>query len=134
MLTLLMHWVPALSAYPEAVPAYLQLMAWIQRTTPGLAGQLESSSTSSGSGSAKKKKTSSSQKTPPAKASKPEAVGSTSGSQAALAGTSEFSQGAVIVSELPGVFAALRRQSGVLADHLQGNAYRSLQVCGLCDA
>ena len=134
MLTLLMHWVPALSAYPEAAPAYLQLLAWIHCTTPGLAGQLESSSTSSGSGSAKKKKTSSSQKTPPVKASRPEAAGSTSGSQAALVGTSEFSQGAVIVSELLGVVAALRTQSGVLADHLQGSAYRSLQVCRLCNA
>ena len=124
MLTLLMHWVPALSAYPEAAPAHLQLLTWTQHTTPGLAGQLETAS--SGSGSAKKKKTSS-HKTPPVKASRPEAAGS----QAALVGTSEFSQGAVITSELLGVVAALRTQSGVLADHLQGSAYRSLQVCVL---
>lgn len=129
MLKLLLHWVPALSAYPEAASLYLQLLTWILHMTPGLANQLESASSS-----AKKKKPSSKQKTPPAKASSPEASSpeavssSSSNALSTLTEHTGFSQTAVVLSELPGIVAALKLQSSVLADHSEGTAYRALQV------
>ena len=124
MLKLLLPWVPALSAYPEAASLYLQLLTWILHATPGLANQLESASSS-----AKKKKPSSKQKTPPAKASSHEAVSSSSSNAlSTLTEHTGFSQSAVVLSQLPGIVAALKLQSSVLADHSEGTAYRALQV------
>lgn len=125
MLTLLLHWVPALPAYPEAAPLYLQLLTSILHITPSLGTQLETAST----GSAKKKQSSSNQKTPPAKESKLKAADSSvSGSPVASSRDEVFSQKHVIQDQLPAIFAAVKMQSGVLADHIHSTAYRLLQV------
>ena len=137
MLTLLLHWIPSLSAYPVTVMPYFQLLTWILKTTPTLPEQLKSEP-----GSSKKKAGGSTSKALP-KGSTPQgdkpksSSSSNSNSSSSSSSNSAFTTGnktdaliqdvvtATLVDEM---FGAVKLHNAVLADHLQGGIYQQLQV------
>ena len=133
MLTLLLHWIPSLSAYPVSVMPYFQLLTWILKTTPTLPEQLKNEP-----GSSKKKAGGSVSKAPP-KGSAPQGdkPKSSSSSSSNSSSSSAFATGekadaliqdvvtATLVDEM---FDAVKLHNAVLADHLQGGLYQQLQV------
>ena len=134
MLSLLLHWVPSLSGYPESVTLYFQLLTWVIRVTPTLPEQLKGEA-----GGAKKKAGSSGNpKIPPkapqqgaASGSKPKPGSSSSdGSGLSMTAKAEaMMQETVSTAAVQQMFGAVKRHNAVLADHLHGSTYQSLQVC-----
>ena len=126
MLTLLLHWVPTLPAYPEACQLYIQMLTWIMQSTPALASNLES-----GSKSTKQKSVSSSSNSSLKLLT---AGGNRSGGSGApaVAKGQAFDQlsSSVMLAAIPSIFAAVKRQSRLLADHPQSTVYHALQVRG----
>lgn len=135
MLSLLLHWAPSLAAYPESAQPYFQLLTWIFVTTPTLPEHLKMEA-----GSAKKKALGTGGK-PSAKGSavqdKPQ--GSSSSSKTLSSSSSSSSlilrekvegmlQTVVTASAVSDIFAAVKQYNAVLANHIHGVVYQSLQV------
>ena len=130
MLTLLLHWVPNLSAYPESVQLYFQLLTWIIHTTPSLRDHVKNEP-----GSAKKKTGDSASKVPPKGGSasqdrpKPPSQSSSSSSSVSVSDRAEgLFHDVVTAAVVREMFAAVKLHNGVLADHLQAGTYQQLQV------
>ena len=133
MLGLLLHWAPGLAAYPESAQPYFQLLTWIFNTTPSLPEHLKFEA-----GSAKKKVGGAGGK-PSAKGGtvqdKPKG-GSSSGSSSSNSSSLMMRDKAegmflsvVTASAVAEIFAAVKRYNAVLANHMHGVLYQSLQVC-----
>ena len=126
MLTLLLHWIPHLSAYPESGTTYFQLLIWILRTTPTLAEQLKTEA-----GTAKKKTGGSASKAL-SKSVTPQDRSSPSSSSSGVTswGKAEALIRYVVTVPVVGeIFGAVKQHNAVLADHLQAGTYQQLQVC-----
>lgn len=136
MLALLLHWAPSLAAYPDSVQPYYQLLTWIVHVTPTLPEHLKTEA-----GSAKKKAGGAGGK-PSAKGSaaldKAKSSSSSSSSNGnSTAGSSSLRkqsqvegvfQDVVTASAVTKIFAAVKRYNAVLANHIHGGLYQSLQV------
>jgi len=128
MLTLLFHWVPSLSAYPESVTPYFQLLTWILNMTPSLPEHLKTEAGSS------KRKTGGPSKMPPKGSTsldRPKSSSSSSSSFSMWDKAEALMQDVVTASVVEEMFAAVKLHNAVLADHLQGGAYQQLQVLHL---
>ena len=129
MLTLLLHWIPSLSAYPVSVTPYFQLLTWMLKTTPTLPEQLKNEP-----GSSKKKAAGSASKAPPKgnapQGDKPKSNSSSSSRSAFTTGEKPDAliQDVVTATLVEEVFDAVKLHNAVLADHLQGGIYQQLQV------
>ena len=127
MLTLLLQWVPSLAAYPESVQPYFQLLTWILTTTPTLPEHLRIDP-----GSLKKKMGGK----PSAKGNtaqlKPRASGGSSGSLAIWHRAEGLFQDVLTASVVSQTLGALQQFNGVLANHMHGATFQSLQVSQLC--
>ena len=131
MLGLLLHWAPGLAAYPESAQPYFQLLTWIFNTTPTLPEHLKLEA-----GSAKKKAGGK----PSAKGGtvqdKPKGSSSSSSSSSSNSGLTMRDkaegvfQTVVTASAVLDIFAAIKRYNAVLANHIHGVVYQSLQVSG----
>ena len=126
MLGLLLHWAPGLAAYPESAQPYFQLLTWIFNTTLTLPQQLNLEA-----GSAKKKAGGAGGK-PSAKGSaiqdKAKGSSSSSGSLRMQDKLEGMLQTVVTASAVSEIFAAIKRYNAVLANHIHGVLYQSLQV------
>ena len=136
MLGLLLHWAPSLAAYPESPQPYFQLLTWIFATTPTLPEHLKMEA-----GSAKKKALGAAGK-PNAKGSavQDKSQGGSSSSSNSLSSSSSTSslilrekvegmlQTVVTASAVSDIFAAVKQYNAVLANHIHGVVYQSLQV------
>ncbi len=129
MLTLLLHWIPSLSAYPVSVTPYFQLLTWMLKATPTLPEQLKNEP-----GSSKKKSGGSASKAPPKggtpQGDKPKSSNSGSSSSAFTTGekADALIQDVVTATLVDEMFGAVKLHNAVLADHLQGGIYQQLQV------
>ena len=135
MLTLLLHWIPSLSAYPVSVMPYFQLLTWILKTTPTLPEQLKSEPGSSkkkagGSTSKALPKGSTPQGDKPKSSSSSNSTSSSSSNSAFTIGnkTDALIQDVVTATLVDEMFGAVKLHNAVLADHLQGGIYQQLQV------
>ena len=135
MLGLLLHWAPGLAAYPESAQLYFQLLTWIFNTTPTLPHHLNLEA-----GTAKKKAGAAGGK-PSAKggAVQDKSKGSSSSSSSSSSSGSlrmrdkveGMLQGVVTASAVLEIFAAIKQYNAVLANHIHGVLYQSLQVSKL---
>lgn len=135
MLGLLLHWAPGLAAYPESAQIYFQLLTWIFDTTPTLPQHLKFEP---GSG---KKKVGGAGGKPNAKGGlaqdkpKSSSGGSNSGSSSSSSSSltvrdkaEGMFQRVVTASAVAEIFAAVQQYNAVLANHIHGVLYQSLQV------
>lgn len=128
MLGLLLHWAPSLAAYPESAQPYFQLLTWIFATTPALPEHLKMEA-----GSAKKKALGAAGK-PNAKGSvvQDKSQGGSSSSSSSSLILREKVEGmlqtVVTASAVSDIFAAVKQYNAVLANHIHGVVYQSLQV------
>ena len=126
MLTLLLHWIPSLSAYPVSVTPYFQLLTWMLKTTPTLPEQLKNEP-----GSSKKKAGGGASKAPP-KGGPPQGDKPKSSSSSSALTTWDKAdaliQDVVTGTLVEEMFGAVKLHNAVLADHSQGGIYQQLQV------
>ena len=129
MLTLLIHWVPNLSAYPESLTAYFQLLTWMLHVTATVPEQLKNEL-----GSTKKKASGGGSKLPP-RGSMPQddrlRASSGGSSSPAVDRADTLLQDVVAATAVGEMFDAVKMHNAVLADHLQGGNYQQLQVASL---
>ena len=133
MLTRLLQWVPSLSAYPDSVALYFQLLMWVITATPSLPEQLKGEAAS-----AKKKTGSSSNPKIPPRAPQqgvPQLDRPRSSSGSSVSGSSMAEKVEVLMQEVVAasavqqMFDAVKWHNAVLADHTYGSTYQALQVC-----
>ena len=127
MLGLLLHWAPSLAAYPESAQPYFQLLTWIFNTTPTLPEHLKSEANSA------KKKAGSIGGKPSAKGGvvQDKSSGSKSSSSSSSGSVTKVEgmfQNVVTASAVSEIFAAVKQYNAVLANHIHGVLYQSLQV------
>ena len=134
MLGLLLHWAPALAAYPESAQSYFRLLTWIFNTTPTLPEHLKLEGASAkkkagGAGGKPSAKGGTTQDKPKGSSNSSSSSSSSSRSNLTLRDKAEgVFRNVVTASAVLGIFAAVKQYNAVLANHIHGGLYQSLQV------